>query len=395
MTDALAVALLPKQSSTPYELANLGAMIEAWPLDVAEVRRQSDPMRCDTEALLFLAFDRGLTLWSDAWPEIKRRRYVRDAWIYQRLQGTPLGVEAYLNLADGRVIEENLPPDRSFAVPDDGLTHQAVLDLMPQLRLYHRHPPALPSRGTAFADVSYADDAAAVPDAGVVFGRYPVVYDPATGVETPVQATPLAQVGQTVATVMFTESTYGRGTAFADISFADDACLGDPIGPAPMVLDLADPTLVTVRDTSPLQRGEAAADRTFADDCFADPDGGDAGNYDRLYIFDPTRVPPILNPARAAAFADVSYVGIGPYHQLLRVAVPGTPAQVRAGAAFADTTFADAGAFAFDAADRTNHDFALLAIATAKRAGDRILVDLAPSFAGTRDATLPTMQDLR
>ncbi len=136
------------------------------------------------------------------------------------------------------------------------------------------------------------------------------------------------------------------------------------------------------------------ADRTFADDSFADPDLGDAHSYDRLYVFDPTRIPPILNPARAAAFADVSYVGIAPYTQLLRIVVPGTPALVRPGAAFADSSFADAGAFAFDAADRTNHDFALLAIATARRAGDRILVDLAPSFAGTRDAALPTMSDL-
>ena len=94
MTDALAVDLLPKQNSTPYELALLGAMIKAWPIDPAEVARQSDPMRCDSDKLVWLAFDRGLTVWSDDWPEDRRRRYVRDAWIYLRLQGSPLGVEA-------------------------------------------------------------------------------------------------------------------------------------------------------------------------------------------------------------------------------------------------------------------------------------------------------------
>ena len=394
MTDALAADLLPKRSSTPYELANLGAMIEAWPVDPAEVRRQSDPMLCDADLLPWLAFDRGLTLWSDAWPEIKKRRYIRDAWIYLRLQGTPLGVEAYLNLAGGRVLEENLPPDRSFLVPDDGLTHQQILDLMPQLRLYHRHPPAYPNRGTAFLDVSFLDDCALVPDAGVIFGRYPVIYDPATGVETPVKATPLVVLGQTINQVSFTEPTYGAGATFLDVSFLDDCFFGDPIGPAPIVLDLADPTLTTVKDTSPLSSKTAVLDRSYLDDSFVLNDGGDAGTYDRLYLFDSSRIPPVLSAARAATFLDVSYFGIEPYHQLLRVVVPGTPALVRPGAAFLDTCFLDAAGFLFDTDDRSDHDFALTAIATAKRAGDRILVDLAPSFAGTRDATLPSMDQI-
>ena len=87
MTDPTAFELLPKQNSTPYELANLGAMVEAWPIDPTEVERQSDPMRCDADKLPWLAFDRGLIVWSDDWPEDRRRHYVRDAWIYMRLQG--------------------------------------------------------------------------------------------------------------------------------------------------------------------------------------------------------------------------------------------------------------------------------------------------------------------
>ena len=391
MTNALAAALLPKQSSTPYELADLGAMIEAWPVDPAEVERQSDPMRCDAELLPWLAFDKGVTIWSDDWPEAKQRRVIRDWWIYLRLQGTPLGVEAYLNLAGGRVIAEHLPPGFSFAMPDDGLTHQQVLDLMPQVRLYHRFPPQLPNRAVAFADVSFADRCAALDSPATVLGRYPVLYDPATGGETPLQ---VGDIDLSANTVTFHFPSYGRGAAFANVSFADVDCLGDPRAAAPIVFDLADPNLVTVRDTTPLPRKAAAADRTFADDSFADPDVGDPRTYDRLYVFDPTRVPPHLSAARAAAFADVSYVGIAPYNQLLRIVVPGTPARVKPGAAFADSSYADMGAFAFDASDRTNHDFALTAIATAKRAGDRILVELAPSFAGTRDAALPSMRDL-
>ncbi len=391
MTDAIAAAELPKQNSTPSELSHVGAMVEAWPIDVAEVLRQSDPMRCDADKLFWLAFDRGLSLWSDDWPEDKQRRYVRDAWIYLRLQGTPLGVEAYLNLADGALIEEVLPPDLSFAVPDDGLTHQQVLDLMPQLRLYHQGPIQYAQRGVAYADVSFADVDCAAPDQARVLGRYPVIYDPQTGVETPLQ---IVDVDKTAATVTLGRDGYGNGAAFADASFADDACAGDPFVEAPIVLDLADPALVTIRDTSPLPRKTAVADASFAEDAFADADLGDVGTYDRLYLFDPTRISTVLNPARAAAFADVSWTGVPPYTQILRIAVPGTPALVRPGAAFADACFADTDAYAFDASDRTNHDFALTAIATAKRAGDRILVELAPTFAGTRAATLPDIADI-
>ena len=391
MTDATAAALLPKQSSTPYELANLGAHVEAWPIDVAEVRRQSDPMLCDADQLPWLAFECGLTLWNDDWPEDKRRRYVRDAWIYLRLQGTPLGVEAYLNLADGVVIEEVLPPDQSFAVPDDGLTHGQVLELMPQLRLYHQGPTQNAQRGVAYADVSFADADCAAPDQARVLDRYPVIFDPQTGLETPLQ---IVDIDKTAATVTLARDGYGTGAAFADISFADDAFAGDPFVQAPIVLNLADPALVTIRDTSPLPRKTAVADRSFADDAFADADLGDVGTYDRLYLFDPTRISTVLNPARAAAFADVSWTGVPPYTQILRIAVPGTPAQVRPGAAFADACFADSDAYAFDASDRTNHDFALTAIATAKRAGDRILVELAPTFAGTRAAILPAIGDI-
>jgi phage tail P2-like protein len=394
MTEILGAKMLPQQVSSPYEIANLEAHIEAWPIDFDALRRQSDPMTCDASLLDWLRFDAGLQFWNADWPEIKKRRYIRDAWIYQRLQGTPLGVEALLNLAGGRVIEEHLPPDRSFLVPDDGLTHQQILDLMPQLRLYHNHPPAYPNRAEAFLDKSFLDDCSMTGQSGLLFGRYPVIYDPLTGVERPVDATPLAQVGLTISTVQITEPTYGAGACFLDSSFLDDSYLGDPIGPAPFVLNLADPTLTPVKDTSPLPRLTAVLDRSFLDDSFISSDDGEQGAYDRLYLFDPTRVPAILNPARAATFLDDSRFGIDPYNQILVVAIPGTPDLVKQTAAFLDSCFLDAGAFMFDTNDRTNHDFALTAIATARRAGDRILVSLAPSFAGTRDAQLPTMQDL-
>ena len=387
MTDALAIELLPKQSSTPYEAANLGAMIEAWPLDIDAIRRESDPMLCAADKLSFLAFDRGLTLWSDAWPEAKKRSYVRDAWIYKRLEGTPLGVEAYLNLADGALIAEVLPPADSFLVDDDGLTHQQIEDLMPQLRLYHYWPEIDASPGALFLDAGCFDGPAAlVPDQTGVLGRYPVLYDPQTGLETPLD---INDVSETAVTVSLTGQSYAGGGFFLDAGFLDQGLFGDAFVPMPIIFDLADPAMETLRISPPLRAVQAAFDTKFFDATYWTPDLGDEGTYDRLYVYDPSRIPSGTNGARAAMFLDSSWFGLLPYLELLTAAVPGDPLP----ALPQSWQFWDAG-FLFDADDHPQLDFALDAIRLAKRGGDRVLIELDPTFAGTRAATLPAMQDI-
>ena len=387
MTDALAVELLPKQSSTPYELANLGAMIEAWPIDPAEIERQSDPMRCDADMLPWLAFDKGVTLWSDGWPEAKQRRVIRDWWIYARLQGTPLGVEAMLNLADGVVIREVLPPADAFAMPDTGeVGHATLLALMPELRLYYHWPEKDFARTVAFADLACADRMFAYPDQGEALGRYPVLYDPATGIETPLDVVGYGEVGTDV---VLSKRGY-VGTAFyADFGCADVSFAGTPLVQDPITYSTEDPDLEMVRNSPPLAVWELAADHSYAGRTFAVPDVGDVGTYDRLSLFDPSRVPAgVTSLATAAFYADWSWLGLPAYHEILTVAVPGTPVAMPY-AAFA----ADAG-FALDADDQSSLALAVEAVAFAKRTGDRMLLDLAPTFAGTRAATLPAMSDI-
>ena len=135
----LTEGLLPT-TATGFERAHIEAMARAWGLPFAQVARQSDPYTCDAAWLPFLFFDRGGTLWSDAWPEDKRRRVVADLFTYKRLEGTPAGLEAYLNLADGVVLDEVLPPANAFLLDDTGLDNAAILALMPQLRLYGEWP---------------------------------------------------------------------------------------------------------------------------------------------------------------------------------------------------------------------------------------------------------------
>ena len=381
MTDGRAVDLLPRWRG-PYEVAALQAMIDAWPLDVDAIARESDPMRCAADKLPFLAFDRGLVVWNDDWPEAKKRRYVRDAWIYKRLEGTPLGVEAYLNLADGAVIREVLPPSDAFAIPDDGgLTHAQVLALMPQLRLYYHWPDASFAATVGFADRACADRWFAYPDQGEMLGRYPVLYDPAAGVETPLQASTYDEVGRAV---VLSHRGYTGSGFYADASCADRSFAGEPAVEAPIVLDLADPGMETVKASPPLRPWELAAGASQADRTFAAPDIGDVGTYDRLTLYDGARLPGGTSLARAAFYADWSWLGLPPYTEILTVTVPGTPARVPYPAFTADAGFA--------LSDRQDGLFgAVQAVALAKRAGDRMLLDLAPTFAGTRVAPLPTM----
>ena len=83
------------------------------------------------------------------------------------------------------------------------------------------------------------------------------------------------------------------------------------------------------------------------------------------------------------------WFGIPAYHQILTAALPGDPLT----ALPQHWQFWDAG-FLFDVGDHANLDLAMEALSAGKRVGDRILVDPAPTFAGTRAAALPTMQDL-
>ncbi len=345
-------------------------------------------MRCDADLLYGLFFDRGLRLWSDDWPEDRKRRYIRDAWIYQSLQGTPLGVEGLLNLADGALVAEVLPPADAFLVDDDGLTHAQILALMPQLRLYHHWPDIDASPGALFLDAGCFDGPPALAsDQTGVLGRYPVIYDPATGGETPLD---VWNVSDTAVTVALTGRSYAGGGLFLDgASFFDAGLFGDVFVPAPMVFDLADPAMETLRISPPLRFDQMALDGRFLDASFWASDLGDEGTYDRLYLYDASRIPSGTNPARSAMFLDKSWFGIPSYYQILTTALPGDPLT----ALPQHWQFWDAG-FLFDAGDHANLDFAMEALRIGKRAGDRILVELSPTFAGTRAATLPTMQDL-
>lgn len=379
----LADALLPR-ASLPYEEAHLQAMIEAWPLDFDAIPRERDPLRCRIENLIFLFFGRGGTYWNDRWLEAKKRAYVRDLPVYKRLEGTPLGVELYANLEGAFMHREELPPGRVFAVRDTALNHAQELALMPELRLYHRWPDRALNRAVAFAGRMAAGRGFAARDRATVLPRYPVLYEPRTGAETPLA---VVDVDRTASTATLAKPGLKGHATFAGQAYAGRCYAARSVRQAPIVADLADPAMETVVVSPPCRRQQlAAAKGKVAGRVFAMPILGDVGTYDRLYLYDATRIQPGAGRAGRAFFAG-QRIGVAPYTIFLHLAVPGLKPSHRGRAKFAGRFYA------LGRRLQPLHD-AMRALGTARRPGDQIYVVLTPPKAGSRLAPLPAIGDL-
>ena len=383
--DTLADVLLPGNSLL-YEEASLQAMIEAWPLDIAAIERERDPMRCRIANLIFLFFQRGGTWWNDSWIEAKKRAYVRDLLVYKRLEGTMLGVELYANLEGALVMREELPPGRVAAVKPDGLSHAAELALMPQLRLYHDlagdplarvAAAATPWRFVAGRNAAMRDRARPIP-------RRAVIFEPRTGTETPIDVVNVASDGRTA--LLAQPGTRGQAMV-AGWSVAGRCTASKPNMPAPIVVDLADPAMETVVPVLPLRRQAAAAaagkvvGRIFA--CAAPTS---AGTYDRLYLKDPSRIAP-GSGVMGRAFVAGQRIAVAPYTAFLEMYVPGSRPTFRGREMVA-------GRFSAVGRDLASLHAAMGAMEAARRPGDALYVTLSGKRAGARPSPIPAIGDL-
>lgn len=373
----LARHLLPS-GATPFERAHLTADIAAWPLDIAAIARQDDPLTCDPAWLPFLFFDKGGLVWSDGWTLAKKRQVTRDLFTYKRLEGTPAGVEAYLNLADALLIEEELPPGAAYLLPDETLDREAVLALMPQLRLYHDHPPRFEPWETAFwGGETFWSEASWTPETASPLGRYAVLWD--AGTQTPLAANELS-IDKKTATLR-RRGEAGSASFWGEFAWGAASYFGDIVGHEPLVFDLADPGLVTTRDT-----GARVFEETFWGDGFWSatywvPDD-QSGRYERLYLWDPDRIPRGTSAYSAGAFWGAFRYGVPPHHSLLTVAIASDPPALP-------------GAFLFWGEgywlpqSHKRIAFAMQAAEAARRGGDRILITLSPTSAGGVSLPLP------
>lgn len=365
--------------------AVLNALVRAMLLDVGAIARERDPMRCRPDNLVFQFFEHGGTWWNDAWPEAKRRAYVRDLLVYKRLEGTPLGVELYANLEGAVVLAEELPPDRAAVVSEPHLDRDAVLALMPQLRLYHRWPAAYVNRAVGFVGVGAVGLSAVTVDRARALGRYPAVFDPATGVETPLA---IGGVGLGASAVTLSYDGTRAHAPAVGWSGIGQIAMAPANRPAPLVVDLADPGFSVVTVPPPAYRQQLVPGRRAVGQSAVMAVDPDAGSYDRLYLLDTSRIPPRAGVAGPAFAVGVSRLGLPAYHQVLHVSVPGfLPALPPRGRSVGGL------AVLARQPDRPLAQ-AMRAVECARRPGDRLLVTLEPRRPGARPAPVPSISEL-
>ena len=378
MTERPSNRLLPDVAAG-YLRDNFDAQVLAWPLDHGALSRQSDPMTCDEVLLPHLFFDRGGLVWSDAWPVEKRRRVVRDLFTYKRMEGTPAGVEAYINLADGFLTREELPPGHAYLIPEDTLDYDGVLALMPQLRLYHDHPPSY-EPASFFWGASHWSLEFWTPETASPLGRYPVLWD--AGVETPLTASDLKLDGKVAR--LYHPGDSGNAAFWGSETFYwGENHFGETYEFPPIVFDLADPSLSRQRLPSFAYAEEAYWGATHWSASYWMPDSALGGVYDRLYLWEPSRIPQHVSAMTAGAFWGAFRYGVPNYHCLLEVALPEPGGLPGAWMHWGEGYWLpqDPGPIAF----------LMEAVEAARRPGDRILIELAPTAAGVYAPPLPDL----
>ncbi|MBY6244109.1 phage tail protein I, partial [Methylosinus sp. Sm6] len=88
-------ALLPPDSSDPWEIAQSLTSAARRPLDADIIRRVWNPATCPEELLPYLAWGLGFEIWDDDWPEAKKREIVANIWRYKRRKTTLAGIRDY------------------------------------------------------------------------------------------------------------------------------------------------------------------------------------------------------------------------------------------------------------------------------------------------------------
>ena len=124
-------------NATPLEAAIEASIDARLALPAARVTTTWDSRTCPVDQLGFLAWQLGLELWDDAWPEVKKRQVCAQALALHRAKTTLAGIKAHVVLVGCAVTRAIRPPARGFlrAAMTDA-QRAAWLGSLPQLRLY-------------------------------------------------------------------------------------------------------------------------------------------------------------------------------------------------------------------------------------------------------------------
>lgn len=374
--DALARDMLPDNASA-YMRASLASMLAALEIDVDAIERESRWNTASVDKLPFLAFDKGVRIWNDAWSEDRKRWVVRYGVTLARLQGTPLGIEIYLNLADGHVLREYLPPGGGFFLPDNKFDREAMAALMPQVRLYHSWPAKFMPRFMFFG-AGYFGRHAITNDKAKWQGRYPVLWD--RGVETPLGEGDFevrGGVGTLLRPLERARGTYFGGNFFGRTYF------GMPARKRSYKVELYNASELRVDNTKPIQRQLLTAGRNYFGAAYFGRDPGARYRYDRVVLWDASRLSAHAVRRNRGFYLGETRFAVKKYHIDLDVFLPGYPRRIQ-------QRWRYFGAGYLINYKHDNLRFAMQALRAAKRGGDRILVNLVEGR-GSRPATLPNL----
>lgn len=105
-------------------------------IDVNIIRRTKKPYETDIRFLPFLAWERGVDLWYDDWPEWKKRRITNESYWLKGLKGTLPGIDAYLFFVDAKIVDYIIPPQQVIARKQNPKRVKKFKSQFAQLRLY-------------------------------------------------------------------------------------------------------------------------------------------------------------------------------------------------------------------------------------------------------------------
>jgi hypothetical protein len=305
-------------------------------LDASVITSAWDPDRCPVDDLPFLAWQFGLDLWDDGWPETRKREAVRKALWLHSLKTTPAGIKAHVALTGAEVLKITRPPARGFlrAAMDDA-QRAAWLDGLPQIRIYPFY-----HRATVRARQSFSSDPGGMRFHGPaarshllstralkLYGRRATMFD--RGIET--EITLSDALDGSAERVFITRKApaahafHGRGalgstflTASATARLVITLRASDSA--QSFAIDIGS-ELVDVRPQRIAQRRVAPASRSFfgRHGGFLRTSFGPILIYDRFCLLDPSRM---VARRRVLSFHGHGRFGIPAFTAELRIAVP-------------------------------------------------------------------------
>lgn len=204
----------------------------------APINLLNDAYAAPAQFLDALAYEVGVDLWNEDWPEVKKRKVIQDTIGLKKILGSEAGIAAYIAIEDGELIDVVVPPQTPFLSKALGeADYEGWLGDLPQLRVYNGDDQAQIAPGQTFiGDNAFVGSAVPLPDSGRdLLGRRAFYYDPVTKTETRITLADLGVTDTTISEKIMVPGTASKIAAFAGSAFVGVSCAAAPVKEATTV----------------------------------------------------------------------------------------------------------------------------------------------------------------